>query len=182
MRSPLKISWKAPLLSGGRQAFFQLARSMLQWLIQVWEPQDDRSLPASVINTLSGRIMDYLHLPWSKQRRLGHLVRFYHLDKPQFWLPEVSNTFHGRDIFSPVAAHLAAGTPIEQMGSLIDDPVRLVMPQPVRTDTGWRGQVVLIDVFGNIATNLAGELVKTTEKVTLRIADQNGRWSGQIIR
>jgi S-adenosylmethionine hydrolase len=102
--------------------------------------------------------------------RLGHQVKVYRLDKPQYWLPDVSKTFHGRDIFSPVAAHLAAGTPIDQMGSLIDDPVRLVMPQPVRTDTGWHGQIVLIDVFGNIATNLAGELVKTAEKVAMRIA------------
>ncbi len=104
--------------------------------------------------------------------RLGYPVKVFHLDKPQYWLPEVSNTFHGRDIFSPVAAHLAAGTPIDLMGSLIEDPVRLVMPQPVRTDTGWLGQVVLIDAFGNIATNLAGELVKTVKKIALRIADR----------
>ena len=102
--------------------------------------------------------------------RQGQPVKIYHLDKPQYWLPEVSNTFHGRDIFSPVAAHLAAGIPLDQMGSLIDDPVRLAMPQPARTDTGWRGQIVLIDVFGNIATNLSGELVRETGKVAMRIA------------
>jgi S-adenosylmethionine hydrolase len=104
--------------------------------------------------------------------RLKQPVQIYHLDKPQFWLPQVSNTFHGRDIFSPAAAYLAAGTPIEQLGSLITDPVRLDMPQPIRTHAGWRGQVVLIDVFGNIATNLAGELVKTAENVTIRISGQ----------
>jgi len=92
------------------------------------------------------------------------------LNKTQFWLPEVSNTFHGRDIFSPVAAHLAAGTPIDHLGVLIDDPVRLIMPQPVRTQFGWRGQIVLIDVFGNIATNLEDKLVKAAEKVTMKIA------------
>lgn len=97
-------------------------------------------------------------------------VRVYHLNKTQFWLPEVSNTFHGRDIFSPVAAHLAAGTPIDHLGVLIDDPVRLIMPQPVRTQFGWRGQIVLIDVFGNIATNLEDKLVKAAEKVTMKIA------------
>lgn len=104
--------------------------------------------------------------------RQGYSVRVFHLDKPQYWLPEVSNTFHGRDIFSPVAAHLAAGTSIDQMGSLIEDPVRLLLPRPVRTSTGWLGQIVLIDVFGNIATNLVGDLVNASVKVVVKIADR----------
>jgi hypothetical protein len=102
--------------------------------------------------------------------RHGQPVSVYHLNKPQYWLPEVSNTFHGRDIFSPVAAHLAAGIPIDELGTQIDDPVRLVMPRPVRLDSGWRGEVVLIDVFGNIATNLAAEHVSEIDHETLRIA------------
>jgi S-adenosylmethionine hydrolase len=100
----------------------------------------------------------------------GQPVRVYHLEKPQFWLPEVSNTFHGRDIFSPVAAHLAAGTPIEEMGIQIHDPVRLPLPHPIRTKKGWLGQVVLIDHFGNIATNLGGELITGAKNVALELA------------
>jgi S-adenosylmethionine hydrolase len=100
----------------------------------------------------------------------GQPVRVYHLDQSQFWLSEVSNTFHGRDIFSPVAAHLAAGTPIEQMGTQINDPVRFPLPRPVRTERGWRGQVMLIDHFGNIATNLEDELVTGVQNVALEIA------------
>ena len=100
-------------------------------------------------------------------------IKIFQLDNPRYWLPEVSNTFHGRDIFSPVAAHLAAGVLLDQMGSPIDDPVRLVMPQPVRTESGWRGQVVLIDIFGNIATNLSGNLIKNKPNVMIQIGKES---------
>lgn len=96
----------------------------------------------------------------------GETTTFVHLDRPEYWLPEVSHVFHGRDIFSPVAGHLAAGTPLDKLGTMIDDPVRLALPRPERTPHGWRGQVIHIDHFGNIATNielihLAGRKVET---------------------
>ena len=47
------------------------------------------------------------------------------LDKPEYWLPDVSRTFHGRDIFAPVAAHVALGVPPAAVGTPIHDPVRL---------------------------------------------------------
>ncbi len=120
----------------------------------------------------------------------GQAVKIFHLDHPEFWLPEVSNTFHGRDIFAPVAAHLAAGVPIEKIGTLIHDPVRLAMPKPVNTGHGWQGQVVLIDIFGNIATNLSGDLVRDKQNVTIRIGGESiqglvqsygDRASGEIV-
>ena len=96
----------------------------------------------------------------------GETTTIVHLDRPEFWLPEVSHVFHGRDIFAPAAGHLAAGTPLEKLGTIIDDPVRLALPRPERTPQGWRGQVIHIDHFGNIATNieiihLAGRMVET---------------------
>ena len=82
-----------------------------------------------------------------------------HLTRPQYWLAEISNVFHGRDIFSPVAAHLANGTPLEDLGDPMDDAVRLTIPQPQRTEYGWRGAILQVDHFGNMATNLqAGHL------------------------
>jgi len=103
----------------------------------------------------------------------GQPVTIIHLTNPQYWLAEVSNTFHGRDIFSPVAAHLAVGIPLEKMGTPINDPVRLRMPQPIKIPGGWRGQVVLIDIFGNIATNLNADLVKKNTNVVLKIASRS---------
>jgi S-adenosyl-L-methionine hydrolase (adenosine-forming) len=81
-------------------------------------------------------------------------VAFVHLDHPQFWLPEVSHVFHGRDIFAPSAAHLANGTPLSALGTPIRDPVRLELPRPERTPLGWRGEVIHVDHFGNLASNI----------------------------
>jgi len=84
----------------------------------------------------------------------------WELDRPAFWLPEVSHTFHGRDIFAPVAAHRARGVPARELGSLITDPVRLPVISPVRHPDGRvMGQVVYVDRFGNLISNLPAEWV-----------------------
>ncbi len=58
----------------------------------------------------------------------GDPIEFVHLDNPKYWLPKVSNTFHGRDIFAPTGAHLAAGVPLSELGTPITDPIRLDCP------------------------------------------------------
>jgi len=66
---------------------------------------------------------------------------------------EVSQTFHGRDIFAPVAAHLAAGVSFEQFGPAISDPVILASMRPVQVAPGeWTGIVLKVDHFGNVIT------------------------------
>lgn len=84
-------------------------------------------------------------------------IELVHLDKPQYWLEQVSHVFHGRDIFAPVAAHLASGVPLTELGSLVDDPVRLLLPHPQPTDRGYLGEIIHIDHFGNIALNICQE-------------------------
>jgi hypothetical protein len=105
--------------------------------------------------------------------RLGWPAAFVHLDRPQFWLPEVSHVFHGRDIFAPAAAHLANGLPLTALGTPVSDPVRLAMPQPVRTSTGWRGEVIHIDHFGNLASNILldhlPEALQTPQEIAVRL-------------
>lgn len=81
-------------------------------------------------------------------------VEMVQLDRPQFWLPQVSRSFHGRDVFAPVAAHLVNGAALNELGSPLNDPVLLPIAQPVPTSTGWRGEVIHIDHFGNLACNL----------------------------
>ncbi|HTR97393.1 MAG TPA: SAM-dependent chlorinase/fluorinase [Candidatus Acidoferrales bacterium] len=71
----------------------------------------------------------------------------------------VSRTFHGRDVFAPVAAHLARGEPIESFGPRITDPVRLAAAPPRREGDALVGRVVFIDRFGNALTNLTAELL-----------------------
>ena len=81
-------------------------------------------------------------------------VEVVHLSRSDYWLTEVSNVFHGRDIFAPCAAHLANGMPLGMLGEVISDAVRLELPAPIRLENGWRGQVTSIDHFGNLSTNL----------------------------
>ena len=66
----------------------------------------------------------------------------------------VSRTFHGRDIFAPVAAHLAKGEPSVNFGKRIDDWVRLELHHPIRSRySAWTGSVLKVDRFGNVITS-----------------------------
>ena len=90
-------------------------------------------------------------------RALGGMVAARALDNPRLWLETISHTFHGRDIFSPTAAHLATGTPFEEVGPALDlaDVTDLVLPVATPRDGGLDTSVLLIDAFGNC--RLAGE-------------------------
>jgi S-adenosylmethionine hydrolase len=78
----------------------------------------------------------------------------HHITNASLFLPSVSTTFHGRDIFAPVAAHLARGTPIDSVGPRIVDYVRKPLPKPKPRGDKLIGSVLRIDKFGNIITNL----------------------------
>jgi len=85
------------------------------------------------------------------------------LTNPQYWLtPNPSTTFHGRDIFAPVAAHLASGVPIACLGEEIEPHslVTLNLPQPQEEGDGILGLIQYVDVFGNLITNISGAMVK----------------------
>lgn len=84
----------------------------------------------------------------------GWPLEIVELTNEKYFLPNVSHTFHGRDIFSPVAAHLANGVPLADLGPAVPDPVRIPLPKPERTATGWLAHVTVIDVFGNCTTDL----------------------------
>jgi S-adenosylmethionine hydrolase len=81
------------------------------------------------------------------------------LTNAAFFLKPVSQTFHGRDIFAPVAAHLSRGVPIEKLGAPLKDFVRLDWPRPRVRGGTVEGEIVHVDRFGNLITNLdAGSL------------------------
>lgn len=111
-----------------------------------------------------------------------HSVRAITASK--YLLHPVSATFHGRDVFAPVAGHLAWGVPPEQLGPEISDAVRLAMPHPQQDASGaLRGVVLWVDRFGNCITNLTQEeLGKLAEvegqRVQIRI---NGRPLGPLV-
>ncbi len=73
----------------------------------------------------------------------------------KYFLPEVSSTFHGRDIFAPVAAHLSKGLKPTKLGRRIDDLHLFSLPGPVTVESGvLEGEVIHIDRFGNLITNI----------------------------
>jgi len=89
------------------------------------------------------------------------------LTNSDYWrTPEPSTTFHGRDIFAPVGAHLASGVPLNELGREIDlaSLVQLAIPELMSTNTQIVGCIQYIDRFGNLITNIPG-------------TDVQGKWS-----
>jgi S-adenosylmethionine hydrolase len=81
-------------------------------------------------------------------------VQVRHITNERYFLEPVSRTFHGRDVFSPVAAHLAAGVTPAQFGMRIEDYIRATFDKPTHTGKHqWRGAILKVDHFGNLATN-----------------------------
>ena len=77
-----------------------------------------------------------------------------HITAEQYFLHPVSQTFHGRDIFAPVAAHLAAGVAAASFGPRLQDPVRHPFAAPIALGGNrWQGTVLKVDHFGNVITN-----------------------------
>jgi hypothetical protein len=80
-----------------------------------------------------------------------------------YFLADLSSTFHGRDIFAPVAAHLAEGVEPAQLGPAARHIQQLKLPKPVRAaDGSLRGQIIYIDQFGNLITNIRGSTIQRT--------------------
>jgi S-adenosylmethionine hydrolase len=85
------------------------------------------------------------------------IVNVYRIDNPKYMLSKVSKTFHGRDIFAPAAAHLAAGVEASDFGPAIHD---YVVPEFAKPDTKMGevvGEVLHVDGFGNVVSNISAE-------------------------
>lgn len=112
----------------------------------------------------------------------------YRLSQRRFHLPEVSHTFHGRDIFAPVAGHLTLGISPKAFGQEIDSWRRLNFPNPLFKERAIEGKVIHIDSFGNLITNIDRDrflqfirnqpfLIQVGKK---RIKDlKSGYWEGE---
>src|SRR5262245_48955494 len=107
--------------------------------------------------------------------RIGATPRAYELNNPRYWLPRVSNTFHGRDIFSPTAAHLANGAALDELGTPLDSFVNLAPPQPERrADGSLAGHVIYVDRYGNLVTDITSNQVASFDPDTL-VVEIGGR-------
>jgi S-adenosylmethionine hydrolase len=90
----------------------------------------------------------------------GGRWKAWELRAEEYRLASVSRTFHGRDIFAPATAHLAAGVPAKRFGPPIDDPVRLTWPAVRPVAGAVAGAVLHVDRFGNLVTSIRAEAVE----------------------
>lgn len=81
------------------------------------------------------------------------------LTAERYRLPRVSASFHGRDIFAPAAAYLWRGTRLGVMGPAVTNPLALELPGPLESASEIRGEVIHVDGFGNLITNIAREMI-----------------------
>jgi S-adenosylmethionine hydrolase len=98
-----------------------------------------------------------------------------HLTNEKYFLAEVSRTFHGRDIFAPVGAALANGVPLADLGPVISDPVRLALPKPEKTLTGWLAHIILVDIFGNLTTDLPATTLAEHDRAAFHLRGREVR-------
>jgi S-adenosyl-L-methionine hydrolase (adenosine-forming) len=96
-------------------------------------------------------------------------IEFVQLDNPNFWLPKISRTFHGRDIFSPVGAHIANGISLRMVGTPFNDPVRMELTHPEKTNSGWISHITVIDIFGNLTTDLPASALQSQTDILFRL-------------
>lgn len=88
-------------------------------------------------------------------------LRVHHITSTHYFQPSPGPTFHGRDIFAPVAAWLSKGIPSGNFGDEITDYIKLNVPVPKKTSAGMDGHVVHIDRFGNVITNITFKDIRT---------------------
>jgi len=84
--------------------------------------------------------------------RAGGILRAHALEAPEYRLPTVTTTFHGRDVFAPAAGHLAAGVPLEAFGRAIEPAALVRLPEPRlrAAEGGLLTEVITVDSFGNL--------------------------------
>ena len=98
---------------------------------------------------------------------LADATTLVHIVEKQLMLRDVSNTFHGRDVFAPVAAHLARGIPVSHLGPTIPSIVGLELPEPVWSGEIARGEIMSIDRYGNAITNIPSAWLSVGREVRM---------------
>ena len=123
---------------------------------------------------LSGVLTDYLEAPPMTPGliEIPAEITAVHLSKSEYWRHPVSQTFHGRDIFTPVAAHLSLGIAPETMGDSIDNLFYLPLARPTLQEGFITGQVIYQDVYGNLISNIAAQHLQDGKPIEVQIEGQ----------
>jgi S-adenosylmethionine hydrolase len=118
--------------------------------------------------------------PGLKSRNLGASLEAIAITNPDFWRQPVSSTFHGRDIFAPVAAHLSLGVPPHKFGYSISHINAFPVPRPYHDAEGSLiGCILHIDHFGNLITNIRSQDLPG-ERFTIAIGSQHIHGTSQF--
>jgi S-adenosylmethionine hydrolase len=97
-------------------------------------------------------------------RNTGKIKQIRRIARKELMLPKVSNTFHGRDIFAPVAAHLACGRKLEEFGPKLKKILVPTFAKVVKREGMFVGEVIHVDAFGNVITNLRENELKSARR------------------
>ena len=108
-------------------------------------------------------------LAGSEEGGLPHGYQAYSLADPIFWRSPLSDTFHGRDVFGPVAAHLSLGIDPGQMGDSVGNLARLPAWTPAWKGNLLEGRVVHTDRFGNLVTDIEADLLRDSPKLSIEV-------------
>jgi S-adenosyl-L-methionine hydrolase (adenosine-forming) len=96
-------------------------------------------------------------------------IECFHLTNSHYWLSNINLMFHGCDVFAPVAAHLANGKDVRDFGSPVTDIQKLHFPYPQVNNDSIQGEIIYIDHFGNIVTNILEKHLKSISKVSIKL-------------
>ena len=88
------------------------------------------------------------------------LRKVYKITNKKYFQNEISNTFHGRDIFAPVAAHISKGAELDDMGEEVDEYVDLSLKYHVESEGNIEGQIIHVDTFGNLISSITKEVIQ----------------------
>jgi S-adenosylmethionine hydrolase len=138
--------------------------------------------PAADFVAPDNGVLSYVMRPYAAGQAVdGHQplegAEAFAITESRFWRSPVSPTFHGRDIFAPVAAHLSLGTPPSAFGEPVNSLTVLPLPQPRRNSDGALvGNILHVDNFGNLITSITGgDLSGKPGEITVEVG-------GEVIR
>jgi S-adenosylmethionine hydrolase len=159
-----------------RHAAFFLAGAIPYFPMQtvhviVVDPGVGTERPLLYVNVAGHRLLVPDNGCWTElARRIGVAPEVIILKERRFWRESVSSTFHGKDILSPVAGHLSLGIDPHELGPAANRWEDLILPSVLVTESRIQGEVLFVDHFGNMITNITREnLERLGEKISVRV-------------
>lgn len=112
--------------------------------------------------------------------RQGRRVRAHLLQEQRYFRTPLSQTFHGRDLFAPAAAHISLGVDPADLGPPVDAITELGLPQPEISGAAVHGEVIYVDRFGNLVTNIDRALLSGFPRVSLSVSIDGTAVAGPV--